>query len=69
MYGSGGGSASNNSGAGGGVMRFMVDDTMIVDGTVTANGRDGSTNVGGGSGGSIHLTVNQLEGHGSIQVF
>lgn len=68
QYGSGSGSASNSSGAGGGILRFTVDEKMIVDGTIRANGRAGSSNVGGGSGGSIRINTKELEGRGDIQV-
>ena len=57
----------NGSGLGGGVLRFSVD-TMIVDGTVTAGGMSGTSDRGGGSGGSIYLVVKDFEGHGVVQV-
>ncbi len=50
-------------GAGGGAIRLTVAGTLLVNGRVTANGRDGA---GGGSGGSVFLTVGRLAGNGAI---
>ncbi|MEI6075098.1 MAG: hypothetical protein WCS94_05960 [Verrucomicrobiota bacterium] len=71
--GSGGGSAivfNRPGGAGGGAIQLTVAGTFLVNGRVTANGRDGATAVGtgsgGGSGGSVFLTVGRLAGYGAI---
>ncbi len=63
--GSGGGSAGIcgpcPGGAGGGAIQLTVAGTLLLNGRVTANGKDGA---GGGSGGSVFLTVGQLAGSG-----
>ncbi len=67
--GSGGGNYSPYSagGSGGGTIRFTVTGTLQMDGTVSANGGNGSgTGGGGGSGGSLWLAVGTLSGAGSI---
>jgi hypothetical protein len=40
--------------------------TLSIDGTISADGGDGTT--GAGSGGSIKITGDSLEGHGTISV-
>jgi hypothetical protein len=68
-YGSGGGNYSPYSfgGAGGGAIRLTVTGTLQMDGTISANGGNGSgLGGGGGSGGSIWLAVGTLSGAGSI---
>lgn len=53
--------------AGGGALRLNVSGSMIVDGVLSANGAGAVTNSdGGGSGGSLWLTLNQLSGSGII---
>ena len=41
---------------------------VIVEGTIEASGNDGSTYIGGGSGGGIYISALELEGSGSIAV-
>lgn len=58
-------------GTGGGSLRIQSRLTVI-DGRVSANGQDGPasgtrTGCGGGSGGSIWITCDELDGYGSIQ--
>lgn len=57
--GSGGGTYSSLQlgGYGGGVIHFTVPGTLLVDGRISADGGTGKTQGGGGSGGSIWLTV------------
>jgi hypothetical protein len=64
-FGSGGGGAWGfcRGGAGGGAIQLTVAGTLLVNGRVTANGKDG---CGGGSGGSVFLTVGRLAGNGAI---
>ncbi|MHC4178875.1 MAG: hypothetical protein ACYSWU_15290, partial [Planctomycetota bacterium] len=68
--GSGGGRDTDHSrsgGAGGGAIRLDVAGMLLVDGNLTARGRNGTGNeAGGGSGGSIYLTVGALAGEGVI---
>ncbi len=72
--GSGGGREtyfSSAGGAGGGAIRLMVNGTLTVNGSLTANGTVGGTAYpdrasGGGSGGSVYLTVGVLAGSGAI---
>lgn len=68
LLGSQGGNASGGPGtAGGGALRLVVDGTLTVDGALNANGAGAPPdNAGGGSGGSIWLTVARLAGGGSI---
>ena len=64
--GSGGGGAYGwgiPGGAGGGAVRLTIGDTLLLKGRMTANGTDG---CGGGSGGSLYLTVGVLDGDGAI---
>lgn len=67
-YGSlGGGGFEGPGGAGGGAIRLRVGERLTVNGSVTANGQRGlANNSGGGSGGSIWLTVGLLAGNGII---
>ena len=63
------GNAPPNGGSGGGAIAlFSVSGVITVNGTVSANGSGGlaSKNGGGGSGGSVWLTCNQLAGSGTI---
>src|SRR5205823_6240571 len=61
-------------GAGGGAVHLIVGNALRVDGVISAAGKDGDVNSGGGSGGSIWLTagnpagsgVGSLTGSGSI---
>ncbi|MFZ2188032.1 MAG: fibronectin type III domain-containing protein, partial [Candidatus Moraniibacteriota bacterium] len=69
--GSGGWSASYG-GAGGGAVKLAVTGTTTIDGSITANGGNGSGGSnntligGGGSGGSIWINTNILAGNGSL---
>ena len=67
--GSGGGGWTNRAGAGGGSIRLAVGGLLQVDGQLRADG--GAVNPaygdgGGGSGGSIYVTVGELRGAGAI---
>src|ERR1017187_9555119 len=66
--GSGGGtySAYAIGGAGGGAIRLNVTGLLLLDGRISANGNPGLTDGGGGSGGSVWLTVGTLAGAGTI---
>lgn len=57
-------------GFGGGVLEFQVNDTLKVDGKVSANGEDGNNPrfAGGGSGGSIFISTKLLDGTGTFEV-
>ncbi|MGP8199274.1 MAG: beta strand repeat-containing protein [Limisphaerales bacterium] len=71
LNGSGGGyynsTPASIGGAGGGSIRLTVNGTLEADGTISANGGNGSGFAGGGgSGGSVLLTVGTLAGVGSI---
>jgi hypothetical protein len=62
--GSGGG--DGYGGSGGGAVRLSVGGSLLLDGTITANGNPpgGGGDDGGGSGGSIWLTADSLAGAG-----
>lgn len=63
LPGSGGGGGSGTGGAGGGAIRITAK-TIVVDGTISANGGDVTERTwsGGGSGGSIHFTCEMISG-------
>jgi hypothetical protein len=71
-HGSGGGGsgcAGVEGGAGGGVI-VIEADTLLLDGSITADGDDGeadvSSSAGGGAGGTIRIKVGALSGSGSL---
>ncbi|KAK3576661.1 hypothetical protein CHS0354_004945 [Potamilus streckersoni] len=68
-FGSGGSSASVLYGTGGGKIRLDVSQILIVEGIIEANGVSGTTNIGGGSGGSILIDTRDFEGSGIIQAY
>jgi hypothetical protein len=56
-------------GAGGGGLRLTVTGMLLLDGRISADGTPGLTQGGGGgSGGSVWLTVGTLAGSGTISV-
>ncbi|MGA2854030.1 MAG: hypothetical protein ABSE90_07875 [Verrucomicrobiota bacterium] len=63
--GSGGGGGAGASG--GGALRLIVNGTLYLDGTFSANGLDSSGSSGGGAGGSVWITADSLTGDGSVQ--
>ncbi len=63
--GSGGG--HNSSGAGGGALKLVASGTITIDGRLSANGGNATTQYGvGGSGGSIWIASGTLQGEGLI---
>lgn len=73
--GSGGGASSPSgvatagAGVGGGIVRIIAT-TATINGVVSANASDGATSwwdAGGGSGGSVWITANNLSGSGEIR--
>ena len=68
--GSGGGTAyafSSTGGPGGGAIRLNATGLLQMDGAISADGKGGlGINAGGGSGGSLWLTVGGLSGSGVI---
>ncbi|CAM8901139.1 unnamed protein product [Rhodiola kirilowii] len=68
-YGSKGGHSpflKNSEGKGGGRVKIVVNDTITLNGALTAEGGDGGKEGGGGSGGSIIVVALKLKGFGSI---
>uniref|UniRef100_A0A7N1A4F4 DUF8003 domain-containing protein n=1 Tax=Kalanchoe fedtschenkoi TaxID=63787 RepID=A0A7N1A4F4_KALFE len=68
-YGSKGGHSSfhrDSEGKGGGRVKLEVNDTISLNGSVTAEGGDGGKEGGGGSGGSIIIRSRNLRGFGFI---
>src|SRR5690606_935686 len=70
--GSGGGGHSSglsqpDAGHGGGLIIMSVDGTFQNEGIVTANGQDGQSFSGGGSGGGINITAANLTGSGTFR--
>ncbi|MFO1477323.1 MAG: hypothetical protein U1F98_11790 [Verrucomicrobiota bacterium] len=68
LPGSGGGSYSSFSpgGAGGGALKLTVAGTLLVDGSITANGANGTAQSGGGSGGSLWIQAGIVHGTGQF---
>lgn len=66
--GSGGGNGDSNNygGAGGGVVRLWVGGTILLSGTISANGASSGGNGGGGAGGSVWIETGTLSGAGAI---
>ncbi|MFA5401809.1 MAG: DUF2341 domain-containing protein, partial [Dehalococcoidia bacterium] len=65
----GGGGAAGAGGAGGGAIKLVATGTVTVNGSITANGVDGTSAAGSGgagSGGSILITCADFAGTGSI---
>ena len=61
----GGGSGS----LGGGKMKLHVNETLKVDGTIICNAQTATGHYGGGgSGGSIWIVANRIQGYGQVQV-
>ncbi len=76
LLGSGGGSISIPAGRGGGAVHLVVDDTLTLNGTLSANGQRGTDGPddnyiqdagSGGSGGAIWIETNVMTGTGLIQ--
>jgi len=71
LAGSGGGGNATYAigGTGGGVIQMTITGSLLVDGTLSANGGNGSgTGGGGGAGGSLNLTGGSLLGSGILSV-
>jgi hypothetical protein len=67
--GSRGGNGFNSGlgGNGGGALRISVNGTLQLDGKISTDGATApSINAGGGSGGSVYLTVGKIQGAGLI---
>lgn len=66
--GSGGGAQDTNAGGdGGGAVRLSVTDSLTINGTIRANGEDGTGHsAGAGSGGSIYATAATVSGSGTV---
>ncbi len=68
---SGGGDGSSFAGIGGGAIRLECLGNVVVNGTIRADGGNGTTAErysagGGGSGGSIWISCNRISGTGSL---
>ena len=55
-------------GCGGGVLILNAAVLCKVNGLLSANGEAGSSRGGGGAGGSIHITTDEFDGTGDIEV-
>ncbi len=66
--GGGGGGKGPRAGAGGGIIRIQAQD-VVVDGTISADGTDGTkpTYGGGGSGGSVWIRCSSITGNGCVR--
>jgi hypothetical protein len=72
-FGSGGGNGADTTtggSEGGGALRLSVTGSLTVNGNISANGDSGlQDDSGGGSGGSVWITVGTLSGAGTISAF
>jgi len=67
LPGSGGGSSSQTGGSGGAALHLNVTGNLVVDGQISVNGLGALTNnSGGGSGGSLWLSLNRFSGSGNL---
>jgi hypothetical protein len=65
--GSGGGAwGGSGGGDGGGRVTITASETVIVNGAIRANGSEGSSAAGAGSGGSVLIRTSRLSGDGFI---
>jgi hypothetical protein len=66
----GGAGYPGQGGAGGGAIHLVIEESVTIDGTITADGLNGRSHSygasGGGAGGSIWLECGSFEGMGSI---
>ena len=61
--GSAGGSFGGNLGGhGGGAVRIQANANVTINGTISANGKNGASNAGGGSGGGVFISCQALYG-------
>ncbi|XP_077861759.1 uncharacterized protein LOC144342564 [Saccoglossus kowalevskii] len=64
---SGSGGGGSNGGPGGGVIYIIGNNTVKIDGVLSANGGDASgSSSGGGSGGSVFVWTADLSGNGGL---
>lgn len=61
--GSGGG---NSGGAGGGAINLNLTGNLVLGGTISANGNNGSSWRGSGSGGSVYINAVDMSGTGTV---
>ena len=54
------------SSSGGGAIALQVTNSLVLDGSITANGQSGGANGGGAAGGSVYITTGSLSGSGTI---
>lgn len=55
-------------GAGGGIVNIVANETLLLNGNLTANGGFGMSNAGGGSGGTVYVEALAMSGSGYISV-
>lgn len=61
----GGGTGAGN---GGGAIYILASASVIIDGILSADGGDATSNAGGGSGGAVFIDANMIKGYGTISV-
>ena len=62
--GSGGGGVT--AGAGGGAVKLLVSESLVVNGTISGNGKNGTNTNGGGAGGSLWISSDEISGTGTV---
>ncbi len=61
------GSGGGTAGSGGGAIAIEATGLVTVNGTISANGGNGSAgSAGGGSGGSVHIQCGTIQGSGTV---
>lgn len=60
--------SGGSGGPGGGAIRLTVGGTLLIEGTLSANGQCVDKDQGGGSGGSVFISAGRFEGAGRIEV-
>lgn len=66
--GGGGGLRAGSGGGGGGAFLLVANDSIVMNGTINANGGDGTWWAGSGSGGAVRLISTHLLGSGIVNV-
>ncbi|MFA5349004.1 MAG: lamin tail domain-containing protein [Candidatus Paceibacterota bacterium] len=62
----GGGLGGLTGGSGGGAIIVEAEETITINGSISADGQSINGKTGGGSGGSIYLVANEISGDGII---
>jgi hypothetical protein len=64
--GAGGAATHSGGGSGGGLIRIIASDSVLMDGSLLANGQDTASYAASGSGGGICVSCRTFEGTGTL---